>query len=275
MNVVGVALVRNEERFVRNALVNVAAFCDRLLVADHRSTDRTPAILEELTRDFDHLEVTRIAHAAESHELIEGLAGPNTGVLAVDGDELYDPTGLGAFRAQLEAGAFADVFRIRPAGLHCDELDEDDANAYGYLSPPGRPLLGLFNFAAIDSWRNVRSQRLHGGDVAFRDGYSWESWQHLGMDPGWEASPLRDLHLCFLPRSAEDEVHDADGRPNLSETRRFRRGVRGALEQFVRSGLARSPAVSPRGSEWKSAKYRRGERVCVDARPFLEGGLST
>ena len=49
MKVVGVSLVRNEERFVRQALLNVADFCDRIVVADHLSTDRTPAVLEELS----------------------------------------------------------------------------------------------------------------------------------------------------------------------------------------------------------------------------------
>jgi hypothetical protein len=55
VHVVGISLVRNEDRFVRRALLNAAAFCDRLLVADHGSADRTPAILAELDRELDHL----------------------------------------------------------------------------------------------------------------------------------------------------------------------------------------------------------------------------
>ena len=34
MRVVGIALVRNEDLFVRQALLNVSSFCDRILVAD-------------------------------------------------------------------------------------------------------------------------------------------------------------------------------------------------------------------------------------------------
>jgi hypothetical protein len=55
--------------------------------------------------------------------MIERFAGTATWILSVDGDELYDPVGLQQFRRALEAGAYDDVFRIRPAGLHCYELD--------------------------------------------------------------------------------------------------------------------------------------------------------
>jgi len=119
MQVVGISLVRNEDRFVRQALLNVAELCDRIVVADHLSTDRTPAILEELSRQHDNVEVVRISHSAESHALIEDLAGTETWILSVDGDELYDPEGLRDLRADLEQGAHSDVFRIRPAALHC------------------------------------------------------------------------------------------------------------------------------------------------------------
>ena len=113
MQIVGISLVHNEDRFVRTALLNVAEFCDRIVVADHLSTDRTPAILRELSTELDHLEVVRITHSAESHALVEDLAGTDTWVLAVDGDELYDPVRLAGFRGRLAGGEFANTFRIR------------------------------------------------------------------------------------------------------------------------------------------------------------------
>jgi hypothetical protein len=254
---------------VRQALLNVAQFCDRILVADHMSTDRTPEILRELVGELDHLELRRVMHSAESHTMIEAFAGTDTWILAVDGDELYDPLRLEGFRHELETGAFADVFRIRPAGLHCDELEGTRTRASGYLSPPGRPLLGLLNFGAIDSWRNVRSQRLHGGDVAFRPGFDWDSWRHLGMEFGWEKSAFRDLHVCFLSRSSsDDERRPAQGRPNLSETRRFRRGALGSLDTSIRRLLGRDGDGNST-SLWKAEKYSRGDRVTVDASAFL------
>jgi len=270
VKVVGISLVRNEDRFIRQALLNVARSCDRLLVADHMSKNGTREILADLGRELDHLEVHRVKHSADSHSLIERFAGTDTWILSVDGDELYDPEGLSRFRRELEEGLHADVFRVRPAGLHCEELDEARGLASGYLSPPSRPLVGALNFDAIESWSGVRDERLHGGEVVFRTGFSWDSWRHLGDERGWDASPLRDLHVCFVRRSSSDpEVVPSTGRPNLGETRAFRRGALGPFEGLLRRAVRRSPARSRETSEWKAEKYRRGERVTVDASPFL------
>lgn len=255
---------------MRQALVNVAEFCDQILVADHMSTDRTPEILRELARELDHLEVRRIGHSAESHAMIERYAGSDTWILSVDGDELYDPDRLVRFRRDLEGGAHRDVFRVRPAGLHCEELDESQALASGYLSPPSRPLVGLLNFAAIESWSGVRAERLHGGDVRFRRGFDMESWRHLGMELGWDESPFRDLHVCFLRRSSSDpDVIPSSGRPNLAEMGMYRHGLLGLLGRFARRTLGRGHVERREASGWKAHKYRRGERVTVDASPFL------
>jgi hypothetical protein len=264
VKVVGVSLVRNEDRFIRRALLNVAGFCDRILVADHLSRDHTPTILEELSRELDHLEVRRIRHAAESHALVAPFFGSDTWILSVDGDELYDPERLGRLRASLESGEYDDVFRLRPAALHCDVLEQDDNVAAGYLSPPSRPLLGLFNGGALRSWSNVRGERLHGGELVFEPGFDLDSWRHLGMDEGWEASSFRCLHVCFLRRSSSDpEGHR--GRPNLNETGAYRGGFLGRLERLARYGRGRVSGESA----WKSDKYRRGEYVRIDAAPFL------
>jgi hypothetical protein len=267
---VGVSLVRNEDRFLRSALLNVAHFCDRLFVADHLSNDRTPALLAELEGELDHLEVRRVRDAADSHAFVERFVGTDTWVLSVDGDELYDAAGLQRLREDLEAGEYADAFRLRPAGLHCDALDEERGIAAGYLSPPSRPLVGLFNLAALDSWTNVPNERLHGGDVIFRPGFGSDSWRHLGMEDGWEESPFRCLHVCFLRRSSRDrEASSAVARPNLNETGAYRRGVRGGLERLVRQAVGRLPENVSVRSSWKTEKYRRGERVTVDASPFI------
>jgi glycosyltransferase involved in cell wall biosynthesis len=270
VQIVGVSLVRNEDRFVRQALSNAAGFCDRILVADHLSSDRTPEILAELARAHDHVEVRRIRHSAESHELVEPFVGTDTWILSVDGDELYDPEGLAVLREELASGSYDGVFRLRPAGLHCDELDEERGLASGYLSPPSRPLVGLLNLAALESWTNVRTERLHGGDVTFRPGFDWESWRHLGADHGWESSPFRCVHACFLRRSSKDAGPvPPTGRPNLGETGVYRRGALGPLERMARRVLGRSRGTDRVSSAWKAEKYRRGDRVTVDASPVL------
>jgi glycosyltransferase involved in cell wall biosynthesis len=242
-----------------------------MLVADHMSTDGTPEVLAGLSRELDHLEVHRVSHSAKSHALVEGLAGTDTWVISVDGDELYDPEGLVRFRRELERGVYDDVFRIRPAGLHCEELDQSRALATGYLSPPSRPLVGLLNFAAIDSWTDVRSERLHGGQIVFRPGFDLDRWRHLGSELGWARSPFRSLHVCFLRRSSAESEGDTPhtGRPNLAETRSFRLGLLGWIETLARRALGREQRPAADLASWKAEKYRRGERVTVDVSTFL------
>jgi hypothetical protein len=270
VQVVGVSLVRNEDRFVCSALLNVAHFCDRLYVVDHLSNDRTPRILADLSRELDHLDVRRTRDASDSHVFLEPFVGSNTWVLSVDGDELYDPAGLVRLREALEHGEYDDLLRLRPSALHCDALDCERGTASGFFSPPSRPLVGLFNFGALESWTNVRSERLHGGDVVFRPGFDWESWRHVGMEQAWEESSFRCLHVCFLRRSSRDSDAPPAGRPNLNETGAYRRGVRGWLERMARRALGRAPAPAAGSSAWKAEKYRRGEHVTVDASPFLD-----
>ncbi len=94
MQVVGVVLVHNEDVFVEQAVRNVAAFCDRIHVVDHLSTDNTPEILAQLATELDHVTVVRSSDAGDSHRALEAYAGTPTWVLGVDGDELYDPEAL-------------------------------------------------------------------------------------------------------------------------------------------------------------------------------------
>jgi hypothetical protein len=64
-------------------------------------------------------------------------------------------------------------------------------------------------------------------------------------------------------------------RLNLGELDAYRRSVLGTVERVVRRSLGRPAgsaaqvAMRADGSSWKREKYRRGERVTVDAVPFL------
>lgn len=269
VQIVGSVLVRDEDLFLERAICNVAAFCDRIHAVDHRSRDETWPILRRLTGDLDHLDVRRSSDAGESHRLLERYAGTRTWVLGVDGDELYDPTGLGRLRELLLAGELADVFNVKAHVLNCDELDEDAGQASGYLAPPSRPITKLFNLAAVESWSGCL-ERLHGGSARFRAGYDWETRRWLSDDHDWSDDPLRCLHVCFLRRSSLEPVRGWRERRNLDESREFRRG---ALHRIARR--LRRPPVAPRiaelhrtGGSWKREAYMRGARVTVDARPF-------
>jgi Glycosyl transferase family 2 len=261
MQIVGIALVRNEDAFVERALRNAADFCDRIHVVDHMSTDRTWEIVQRLESELAHLEAVRSRHSRISHEVLEQYAGTDTWVFGVDGDELYDPAGLAVFREQLLAGAHRSVFRLRSNVLNAVELDRERKVASGYLSPPSRAITKLFNFAVIESWTGC-PERLHHGVIAFRsEGLTQE--EHLGQGLSWEESPFRCLHVCFLPRSSRDSGEGNGARPNLEEHRRYRRSPVGWMARRARR------QASTRQSDWKRDKYRRGELVTKDVSSFL------
>ncbi len=259
--IVGVVLVHNDDLFVEQAVRNIADFCDRIHAFDHVSTDRTGDILRSLEREYDHLDVTRTHHAADSHRALEQYAGTRTWIFGVDGDELYDPARLPGFRADLLAGRYSGVFKVASNVLNCVKVDSEARRASGYMSPPSRSITKLYNYAAIDAWAGDGSERLHGGTIEFRPGYDETSVDNLGERLSWDETPLRCLHACFVRRSSRDS--GAELRPILMESGLHDRSWRGTLKRRV---LGRRP---PQESAWKRDKYMRGNLVTVDASPFL------
>jgi hypothetical protein len=269
VTIVGSVLVRNEDVFVERAIRNVASFCDRIHVLDHMSDDRTWEVLLALADELGCLEIRRSRYSGDSHRQLEQYVGTPTWALVVDGDSLYDPSGLAALREALSAGDYADYFRLRAHVLHCDELDEERGRASGFLAPPSRTGISLFNLEAVTAWSGC-PERLHGGRPQFRPGYDWQRVLDLTETTDWDTDPLRMLHVCFLRRSSADRDW-RDGRPNLNETGRYRRGLAGRARRLVRRP-ARDPKLAElqrSGRSWKQDKYRRGPRVTVDAAPFL------
>ncbi len=265
--IVGIVLVRNEDLFVEQAIRNVAGFCDHIHAVDHVSTDRTWDILRRLDSEYEHLDARRVRRAGKSHELIEPYAGTKTWLFGVDGDELYDPLRLAAFREELLGGAYQDVFKVASNVLNCVELDSGRQIAKGYLSPPSRSITKLYNFAALEAWTGDGAERLHGGKLTFRPGYDERAVDNIGERLSWDETPLRCLHACFLRRSSEDSEASGTtptGRPILEETALQDRSWRGSLKRRLRR---RAPP--PQVSTWKREKYMRGELVAIDAAPFV------
>jgi glycosyltransferase involved in cell wall biosynthesis len=258
--IVGSVLVRNEDVFIEQSIRNVAEFCDRIYAVDHASSDATWKILRRLAGVLDHLNVRRSRNSATAHRLLAPYAGTATWVIGVDGDELYDPAGLSRLRRDLLEGAHADVFRLKAHVLNCDELDTSTGTASGWLAPPSRPVTKLFNFGAVDAWPESPDP-LQAGDVVFRAGRHWESRRDLADETTWESDPLRCLHVCFIRRSSADR---GDARLNLDESGEYDRGPLGALKRLVRR-----PRGARAATNWKREWYARGERVTVDAGPFL------
>ena len=259
--IIGVVLVRNEDRFVRQAVRNAWGFCDRLLLVDHQSEDGTVGILREFAAEPDGKATFHsIAHPRESHALLKPFVGTDTWVFGVDGDEIYDPRGLHAFRPRLLAGEFDSHWMILGNVLHGDRVDARETSASGFPSPPSRSITKLYNFAAIDSWEGDTPERLHGGNPAFRDGHHERDKRQLQLEYSWDESPLRCLHACFVPRSSLDVAGVT--RENIMET--YRGGWTNRIKR-----LARRLAGIPETSDWKRERYARGERLTVSAEPFF------
>ncbi len=258
--IVGIVLVRNEDRFVRQAVENSRSFCDEMMLVDNGSTDGTPAILESLAAKDPRASLHSIRHPAESHDLLKKFVGTSTWVFAVDGDEIYDPHGLVKFRSMVTRGDFQSHWMVLGNVLHCEELNQDTAT--GWLAPPSRSITKFYNFSAIDSWDGDTPERLHGGNPVFRRGYSENDKRRLETEFSWDQAPLRCLHTCFMKRSGSDA--GIDSRENIMET------YRGGLTNWIRRSVRRI-AGRPEKSLWKQERYARGERVTVDARPFFGG----
>ncbi len=261
--IVGIILVRNEDRFVRQAVKNIAAFCDSLILCDHQSTDGTTGILDDLARALPHADLHRLTQPSESHDLLKPFAGTRTWVFGVDGDELYDPQCLQAFRLRLLSGEFDKVWRMKGNVLHCTALATDRSTASGHLAPPARSITKLYNFGAIGSWDGETPERLHGGKIRFQPGFDDSMKCNFQESLHWDETPLRCLHTCFLPRSTADAAEAGQtARENIMELDCG--GVSGRLRRLAHRLLGRSPA-----SRWKKDFYRRGPVETVDARPFF------
>lgn len=259
--ILGVVLVRNEDRFVRRAVGNAREFCDRILLIDHDSRDGTSRILKEFAEEAcGKASFHAITHPRKSHDLLKPFVGTDTWVFGVDGDEIYDPRGLQAFRPRLLAGEFDSHWMILGNVLHCDRLDLGKSEASGFPSPPSRSITKLYNFAAIDSWDGDTTERLHGGSPVFRRGFDGQEKRQLQRECPWDESPLRCLHTCFVPRSSLDRA--GASRENIMET--FRGGWKARLKR-----LARRLAGCREASDWKRERYARGERMTVPTTPFF------
>jgi glycosyltransferase involved in cell wall biosynthesis len=261
--IVGISLVKDEDLFVEQALRNVLDFCDELILADNDSRDGTPAILERLAAEQpEKVRLHRVGHPSESHDLISGYAGQDVWVLGVDGDELYDPARLSAFRQTLLAGDLDQWWLVRGNALHCNELAADRSTAAGWLSPPAPSMTKLHNFRLIESWDGRHPERLHGTEgLRFKDGGGGRKYE-LMREYSWEQSPFRCLHVCFVARSSRERK--AGARRNIPDMNAPRRAPLRAWTRLRE--LVGAPAQSP----WKLEHYRKGDVVEVPVSEFFE-----
>jgi len=257
--IVGIVLVRNEDRFLARALANTAAFCDRFLLFDHGSTDSTGEILEAFAARHPGAVLRRIGHPCESHEALQPFAGRDCWVFGIDGDEVYDPMCLEALRPKLLGGEFDREWMVMGHCLHVEHIDFEGGAARGFPTPPARSITKLFNFAAIDAWPGPATERLHGGKPVFRSGFDPSHKRLLFEESGWDDSPLRCLHFAFCPRSST-EAPGGTPRRNIDEIYNRPPLLSRLIQHFTKA---------PASSAWKNERYRRGEPVTVSTKPFF------
>jgi hypothetical protein len=244
--IVGISLVRNEERYIERVLRNALGLCDRILVLDNLSTDDTGSIVDRLGKETGRVGRQMVHHLGGSHAHVQEFIGTDTWVFGVDGDEVYDPAGLRRLRDRLLGGEFRDNWMVRGHFLHVTALDSRLAT--GWMAPPSHDPNKLYNFGMVQSWPPDRRTLFHGEGLVLRGGRGYsEAHRRLVDEAPWERSDMRCLHLRFIARSRVDAGID-----RLAEPRVNPYSVAKVKEGYV---------------GW--TKYRRGDEVTVDARPFF------
>ncbi len=259
--IVGLVLVRNEDLLVGRALRNAAAFADEWIVCDHGSSDGTLQILRAETESLPACRIHQLRHPRESHDLIRNFAGQDVWIFGLDGDEIYDPAGLGRLRQRLRGGEFKGDWMVLGNVLHVTKLAPDRSTVSGYLAPPCRSMTKLYNFWAIDAWGGYCAERLHGGVPVFRRGYNEDCKRNLHAVTPWASSDFRCLHMCFQPRSSRG---DGAVRPNIME-------LYGPSRRWSWWRALRRRFGLLADAHWKHERYRRGDEVTVEAAPFFAG----
>lgn len=263
LQIVGIILIRNEDRFIRQVITNIIRFCDRIIVCDNGSTDDTVSEVKTFLSHHDHISLHHVTDPSISHDLLKPYVGTDTWVFGVDGDELYDPHGLAELKSGLQAGLYDRWWAIFGNVLNCSRLDLITDTAEGYLSPPCRSMTKLYNFNILRSWSGKCPQRLHGGSPVFREGFDATLRYGMHKETTWESSIFRCLHMCFLPRSSKDKIgeNEEPARCNISESMQQRWPLR-MLHRWLKHPLRSI-------SSYKNEKYRRGPLVSIDTRPFF------
>lgn len=264
--IVGSVQVRNEDIYVEQAVLNILDFCDKIIVTDHRSTDRTFEICKRLADEHPRIELSSIESPREAAIAIEPYFGTDTWIFGVDGDEIYDPQGLKVMRARLLEGAFAKDFSIFGNVLNVTSLNMKKKTARGHLAPPSRSMTKLYNFSMIESWKNC-PERLLGDELTFKNGFDANLRRYLHEELDWETSHFRCLHMPFMRRSSAQKIRLSRTRLNPDEINSISLERNGAAKLFRTIQLQ---VMNFLGMDWKNQKYRRGPRVEKDVRVFFQ-----
>lgn len=265
MQIVGSVQIKNEDMYIEQIILNILEFCDKIIITDHQSSDRTFEICKRLAGTYSKIELISITSPYEAAIALEPYYGTDTWIFGVDGDEIYDPRGLKTMRQKLLNGDFAKDWCIFGSVFNVTTLDKNKKRAKGYLAPPSRPMTKLYNFSMIDGWDNC-PERLLGDEIRFKEGFNSKLRRYLHLEELWDEAYFRCLHMPFMKRSSQQKIRLARTRLNPDELNRIR------LEKSFPMQVFRTMQIYIMqffGVDWKNQKYRRGPLVEKDVSVFF------
>lgn len=265
MQIVGSVQIKNEDIYIEQIILNILDFCDKVIITDHQSTDRTFEICKRLADIYPKIDLISIKTPHEAAIALETYYGTNTWIFGVDGDEVYDPLGLKTMRQKLMSGDFTRDWCIFGNVLNVTTLDKNKKKAKGYLAPPSRPMTKLYNFSMIDGWDNC-PERLLGDEIRFKEGFNSKLRRYLHLEQSWDGAYFRCLHMPFMKRSSQQRIRLARTRLNPDEMNRI------GFERNVPMRIFRTLQIYMMqffSADWKNQKYRRGPLVEKDVLDFF------
>ena len=275
IKIYGILLVKNEDIFIEQCVSNVIDFLDKLIILDNLSTDKTFFLLKNLKKNYKHkIHLKKINSISSSHKYIEKFANKKIWILRIDGDEILDKKKLKLFRKKIIEGKFQNFWKLESAVFNCIELKNNIAK--GFIGNHGSE---LYNFFAINSWKNCKTERLHFGEIKFKKNFN--NMLVKNEKKNWNKSYFRCLHLCFLKRSSKDKnkwilnkaPFEIIGNFRLlkSQTKFFFKLIKSLLKKkIILKNLFKLVFQYKIISLRKIVQYGEGEIIKLDAKDFIK-----
>ena len=108
--IIGICLIKNEDLFIEYAIRNCIDFCDKILILDNKSIDNTFNIITNLKSEYSKISIISVNNCKDTNKYINKYAGTDTWIFGVDGDEIYDKSGLSNIRKLILDGKFNNYY---------------------------------------------------------------------------------------------------------------------------------------------------------------------
>ena len=201
MEIVGICMIQNEDLFIEQVIKNIVHFCDKIIVLDNNSTDKTIDIVKNICMKNSKVEFRELEHTKDAICHIQEYIGKEIWIFGVDGDELYYPKGLQIFRKKIFSGEYQKYWKIGGYFFHVCWLNEKKTKAHGWFAPPSKEVTKLRNMALLKDWKPDGINSLFHSkynllkDVDILKKYMYEN-------KTWDECILKCLHVRFLKRSS-------------------------------------------------------------------------